>query len=70
MSCCGPQAAAPARASALIDLTPVGQVALLDAAQASCCAPVVQESCCAPEAKDDCCGTAAGEPAGASCGCL
>ncbi|MFO7170042.1 MAG: NAD(P)-binding domain-containing protein [Chloroflexota bacterium] len=70
VSCCGPQAAAPARASALIDLTPVGQVALLDAAQASCCAPVVQESCCAPEAKDDCCGTAAGEPAGASCGCL
>jgi thioredoxin reductase len=50
----------------LIDLTPA--VVAVGAA-ASCCAPAAQATCCAPEEKGACCGVAAGEPAGASCGC-
>ena len=74
-SCCAPAVAAPAAFTSLIDLTPVAPagVALIDltagAAAATCCAPIVQATCCATEAKSACCGTAAGEPAGASCGC-
>jgi thioredoxin reductase len=62
----------PTASAARIDVVPVG-AALIDltpgTAAGSCCAPSVQATCCEPEAKGACCGTAAGEPAGATCGC-
>lgn len=77
--CCDPaQPALPSlsvfasAAASLISLEPVPAAAShigLKSAPATCCAPAVQVSCCEPEDKGACCGTAAGAPAGATCGC-